>query len=200
MSDEAIVTSPAGDLASAQIAPAAPAIDAEAIKAQLRQEMLAEFDQRAAGFQRALNEKEAALRAAQERAREYEMSGMTQDERDALEWQQKEQEIERLRAENALLALQGEYPDELPVFRKILAGQSPKEQLDALRAYVASKAVLSTQDTPVAEPEPDIPPVDFNNPASVPTFSGTGQTFNGQAVTEDWANRVLDQFQGPART
>ena len=200
MTDEAIVTSEAGDPASAPSAPAAPVLDADAIKAQLLTELQPDFDKRAAGFQRALNEKESALRVAQDRARELEQSGLTQEERDAQEWQSMQEKVQKLEAENLLLAKQGEFPDEVAVLRQLQAATDYDQQLTLLRALRQQRAEAAAQaQTPAAEPETDIPPIDPNNPLSRPEYGTDTIMLNGQPMTAQMSEQILSQFRGPTR-
>lgn len=170
-------------------APAAtpPAPSADDIEARLT----AKFDERIKGFQRVIAEKDQALAAAQQEAQTLRMSGMSEDEKAELEWTQLQEQVQKLQAENALLALQGEYPEEMPVFKQLLSADSPKAQLEAIRALRASvkaSAAPSTQENPT-EGEPEIPDVDPNNPRPAPVQPGA--VFNGQVMDESIADRIL---------
>ena len=171
--------------------PVAPAPDIEARLTQMQQQ----FDERIKGFQTALNTKDAALKAAQQEALNARLSGMTEDEKADAQWQQTQAELSQLRQENALLSLSTEYPEELPAFRQILAATTPKEQLDLIRALRKSQAAAapSPQATP-AQGEPEVPPIDPNNP-SAPPLDPSVATYNGQPITMDWADRVLGSVQ-----
>lgn len=176
-----------------------PAVPAPDIEARLTQ-MQSQLDERVKGFQRSLNEKDAALKAAKREADELRMSGMSEDEKAGVEWQRIEDENARLRQENELLSLQSEYPEEMPEFRKILAASTPKEQLDLIRALraVQAKAAASQDQTSPAEGEPEIPDVDPNNPAR--SVSSPAGTFNGQQIDENWADRILASVKRMPRT
>lgn len=180
--------------ASAETPPAAPPSDIEARLAQMKQELEQQFEERAKGFQRALNEKETALQKAQREAQELRMSTMSEDEKAEAQWQQMETEVERLKRENALLQLAGEYPEEMPEFQKILNASSPKEQLDLIRALRKAQQATPTPPATPAEGTPDVPPVDLNNPTTYQNFGDGTVRYNGQPVTEEWADRVLKQF------
>ena len=179
--------------ASAETPPAAPTDDIEKRLEQVKQELSTQFEERAKGFQRALNEKAEALAKAQREADELRMSGMSEDEKAEAQWSQMQEEVNRLKTENQLLQLQSEYPEEMPEFRKILAAASPKEQLELIRALRKAQAAASTPPATPAEGTPDVPPVDLNNPATYPHFGDGSVRFNGQPVTEEWADRVLKQ-------
>jgi DNA repair exonuclease SbcCD ATPase subunit len=187
------VSEPEG--ASAETPPVAPVDDIEKRLEQVKQELSQQFEERAKGFQRALNEKETALQKAQREAEELRMAGLSEDEKAEAEWQKLQSENARLQTEVQLLQLQSEYPEEMPEFRKILEASSPKEQLELIRALRRAQQAAPPPPANPAEGEPEVPPVDLNNPATHPTF-GNDETvrYNGQPVTEEWADRVLKQF------
>lgn len=168
-----------------------PVLSADDIEARLTQK----FDERIKGFQRVIAEKDAAVEAARREAQELRMSGMSEDEKAEVEWQELESQVSKLQAENALLALQSEYPDEMPVFRNLLNASTPKEQLDAIRALrtaqAAAQAASNAQANP-AEGEPDIPDVDPNNPS--PQKGSSGAPSNGREMNDDLADRILGAF------
>src|SRR3972149_6864848 len=111
--------------------PAAPADDIEA-------RLTAKVEERIKGFQRLLAEKDQALATAQQEALDLRMSGMSEDEQAEMQWQQLQDQVTRLQQENELLALQNEYPVELPVFKGLLNADSAKAQLEAIRVLLAS--------------------------------------------------------------
>lgn len=169
--------------APAALPPAAPVDDIEA-------RLTAKMDERYKGFQRLLAEKDEALSAARQEALDLRMSTMSEDEVADLEWTQLQNQVQQLQAENALLALQSEYPDELPAFKKLLNASDPKEQLDIIRALRAAQAsAASSSQADSAESEPEIPEIDPNNPPPLPRPSGP--VYNGREMTEDWADRIL---------
>jgi len=164
-----------------------PAPEANDIEARLTQKV----DERIKGFQRLLDEKERALATARQEANDLRMSGMSDDEKAEMEWDTLQEQVSKLQAENALLQLASEYPEEMPVFRNLLTASTPKEQLEAiraLRATVAASAAPKTQENPT-EGEPEIPEVDPNNPPARPATAGP--VWNGQVQSEDWADRIL---------
>lgn len=192
MSDELAGQEPEG--ASAETPPAAPTDDIEKRLEQVKQELSQQFEERAKGFQRALNEKETALQKAQREAQELRMSTMSEDEKAEAQWSQMEAEVNRLKTENQLLQLQNEYPEEMPEFRKILDASSPKDQLELIRALRKAQQAAPPPPANPAEGTPEAPPVDLNNPATYPSFGDGKVRYNGQPVTEEWADRVLKQF------
>lgn len=179
--------------APADIPPVAPADDIEKRLEQVKAEVSQQFEERIKGFQRVLNEKETALQKAQREANELRMSNMSEDEKATAQWESMEAEVQRLKTENQLLALQSEYPEEMPEFRKILDAASPKEQLELIRALRKAQQAAPTPPANPAEGTPEVPPVDLNNPATYPNFGDGTIRYNGQPVTEDWADHVLKQ-------
>ena len=179
-----------GTLASGET-PAAPSLDIETRMEQLKQEIASEYDKRIAGFQSALNQKDAALKAAQDKARELEMSGLSQEERDAREWTELQDQLAQAQRENALLKLSTEYPDLVPVYQKMLAAPDVKTQLDIL-----AQVIKPAPPTPTATPElqpPAAPNVDPNNPANPVALPTAGAEMSPYGVpwTKELADRVL---------
>jgi hypothetical protein len=172
--------------APAETPPAESPVDIEARLAEVQRQ----FDERMKGFQRLIAEKDRAIETARQEAREAKLAGMSQAEIEEMEREEEESENDRLKAEIAILRLQQDYPDEVPLFRQILDAPSPEEQLKLIRQL---RAAASSAQTPAPEPEPEIPPVDLNNPRA--THSVSGSTFNGQPINEAWADRVLGSVQ-----
>jgi hypothetical protein len=155
--------------------------------------LTAKFDERFKGLQRVIAEKDEALKTRERELQEVRMSGMSQDEKDALEWETLQKENAELRQKAQLLELQSDYPDEMSYFKRILEGKSPKEQLDVLREMRKQQAQASVSQDPTAELETDVPDVDHNNPPAVrePVSSSSGDGFNGVPWTDELADRVL---------
>jgi hypothetical protein len=169
--------------------PSTSSPDLESIRAELqlslRADMEAQFQERAAGFQRALAEKDAELRALK-------TAGLSEDEREQLARQENESAIEVLRRENELLKLAREFPDEMPLFERVLNAPTAKAQLEAfrvLRAELSPKAPA-----PVAEPELEVPDILSSNPPRQ-----TGPTLpDGTAMSDALADRLLGSASGGA--
>lgn len=182
VTDETLAGQPEGDTAPAATPPAPPEAD---IEARLTQK----FEDRIKGFQRLVDEKDRALKDAQSKLTDLQMSGMSEDEKAEAEWNGLQAQVDKLQAENALLALASEYPEEMPEFKKLLNASDPKEQLEVIRALrAAAKAAAPAPETPDGG-EPEIPDVDPNNPLA--RQSSGGPTFNGQVMDENWADRLL---------
>lgn len=179
------MTDPLAGQTAEEQAPAAtpPAVSESDIEARLT----AQFEERMKGFQRMVAEKDSKLQAAERRARDLEMSGMTQDERDAAEWETMQTEVERLRQENLLLSKQNEFPSEVAVLRRLHSAANYDEQLLVLRELAKAAAAVTPQ-APAAEPELEVPNVDPNNPAS-PLAPGT--RIDGMEMNESLADRIL---------
>lgn len=183
VTDETLAGQPEGDQAPAVTPPAPPDAD---IEARLTQK----FEDRIKGFQRLVDEKDRALKDAQSKLTDLQMSGMSEDEKAEAEWNSLQAQVDKLQAENALLSLSSEYPEEMPVFKNLLNATSPKEQLEAIRALrAAAKAAAPAEPENPEGGEPDIPDVDPNNPLA--RQSSGGPTFNGQVMDDNWADRIL---------
>lgn len=173
--------------AEAVAPPVAPAVpDIESRFQQLEASFKAEMDTRVKGFQKALSQKDKDIKAL----RESQMS-----EAEVAEYRRQEEgtEVERLQAENALLKLAASYPDEVPLFQQILEAPGPEEQLKLIREFRKGQAAAaSSTQQPATEPEVETPPVDFNNPLAPYMPNGANVTYQGQQVTEAWADRLLD--------
>lgn len=174
------------DTASASDTPAAGAPDIEKIRQEAIAAAEAAFNERAKGFQRLIAERESALRETQRQLEEARLASLSDDEREAEVQRRSDQELERLRAENELLKLMPDYPDELPVFQRLLAAPDAKTQLELLRELRAPKAPAN----PPAGGSNEPPPVDPNNPAS--GTPGGGVFIEGTPMTDDLAERLLN--------
>lgn len=174
--------------------PAAPAsdetpvdggLDIEKIRQEAHAAAQAAFDERAKGFQRLLAERDNALAEARRLLDDAKLASLSEDERDAEVQRRSESELERLRAENELLKLMPEYPDELPVFQRLLAAQDAKTQLDLIREL--RKPAAPANPAPAA-PAADPAPVDPNNPANPQSAVISS---DGVVMTDELAERLL---------
>lgn len=165
--------------------PAAVAPDIEKIRQEAIAAAEAAFNERAKGFQRLIAERDTALRDAQRQLDESRLASLSDDEREVEVQRRNDVEIERLRAENELLKLMPDYPDELPVFQRLLAAPDAKTQLEMLRELRAPKAPANQPAGGSTEP----PAVDPNNPAS---GSLGGGVYEGAPMTAELADRLLN--------
>lgn len=150
--------SPALGTAPAPAQPATPDIESirADIAASIKQELEASFNERVAGFQRLIAERDAELR-------ELKTAGLSEEEREQLARRESEEELEALRRENELLRLSSEFPDEMPIFRQILNAPTAKDQLALLKQIRAAQAA-SQAPAPPPPADPDIPDVLPTNP------------------------------------
>ena len=176
--------------------PAAPEVDIET----RFQQMESQLNERIKGFQRVVAEKDQALAAARQEAKELRMSQMSQEEKDAAEWEDVQRENAELKTQLGLLQLGTEYPKELPIFQQIVQAATPKDQLELIRQLVNAQTAQASASTPPQEPpaegEPAIPPVDPNNAPRRPLNAPNVGTFNGVPITEQWADEVLARLSG----
>jgi hypothetical protein len=181
-----------GDTASAET-PAAPPVDIETLKAQVKAELAADYDKRISGLQTALNRKDEEAKRAIEKARELERSGMSQDEIDAQEWQSLQDQNAALARKVQILELSGQYGDLVPLYQQMLEAPDVKTQLELLASLrkQQAQAEAPTQ-TPPPETEPDIPDIDPNNP-STPLPQGSFMA-NGQVMTDEAATSILSRL------
>lgn len=155
-------------------------------EADIEARLNAKFDERVKGFQKLLDEQQRARQQAEQQLAELQASGMSEDEKAELQWNSLQEKVSQLQTENALLSLQSKYPEEMPIFKSLLDGTSPEEQLQVIRALrVANKAAAEAE----SDDEPDVPNVDPNNP--LPVSQPSGPVFNGKQMDEDWADRLL---------
>ncbi len=162
-------------------APKAPVIEAKS-----------DVDERVKGFQRLLAKEQQEKKALERRLAELEeaqrLAGMSEDERAQYTSRREKEELEELRAWKALQDLADEYPDELPVFQRLLkAGKSgtARDQLEALREWRNPKK---------AAPQPsedDTPDVDPNNPPRNPPDEDAITLEDGSRMTMRRAMALL---------
>lgn len=153
--------------------PAANSADIEKIRR--------EFDERFKGMQRLVAEKDREIADTKRRLEDAALERLPDDDRAKVMLERERAELAKLRAENELLRLRDEYPDELPAFQKLLSGKTAKEQLDTLR-----ELRKGPQSPPPATPEP--PDVDPNNPMRQPPEE---ETINGEPMNEALADRLI---------
>jgi len=154
-------------------APAANSADIEKIRR--------EFDERFKGMQRLVADKDRALADAQRQLENAALERLPDDDRAKALLERERAETAKIRNAYELLLLKDEYPDELPAFQKLLAGKTPKEQLDILRELRKGPS-----SAPAANPEP--PDVDPNNPMRTPPDE---ELFDGEPMNNELADRIL---------
>lgn len=186
--------------AAADRAAGATGIDQDAIVKAVVEAMTPQIntllDKRVSGFQQMLAQKDEALQESQQRLREFEIAGLSEDERSALQQQERDAEIERLRLENELFRLQEQHPRGATIYRRLLEpGLTAQQQvalLDELLGQQQSSAAPAPSPTPPA-PTPEAGgtvPVDRNNPAHS-LGSDVEVLPNGEIMTDEVADRIL---------
>ena len=163
-----------------------PAAKAPVIEAK------SDVDERVKGFQRLLakeqQEKKDLARRLADLEETQRLAGMSEDERAQYTSRREREELEELRAWKALQDLADEYPDELPVFQRLLKagkGGTARDQLEALREWRNPKK---------AAPEPsedDTPDVDPNNPPRNPPDEDAITLEDGSRMTMRRAMSLL---------
>lgn len=152
---------------------------AKEIEDRLRQEQ----DKRMGAFQSQLSERDQALAEAQNKLREYQVAGMSEDERQALQQQERDEELDNLRLRNQLYELQEKYPLAAPVYRRLIEAGPVEEQIRIL-----ADALTPKQEGAIAAPV--VPDVDPNNPQNrLPADSIV--TEGGVVMNEQIADQTL---------
>ena len=160
-----------------------------------------EVDERIKGFQRLVAERDRKLQEAEAKVQQIEakldeqrLAGMTDEERGTLVEQQRQTEIQRLRAENELLKLGIDYGTEMPLYRRLLTAPTAKDQLDIIRELVAAQG---KSPTPVApQKAADVPEVDRTNPMRQPLVAGIPSE---GGMNDEIADRILNAIRRPLR-
>lgn len=156
-----------------------PAVDIEAVTAQVRQALAAENEERVKGFQRALADKDKEIR-------NLKTATLSDDERSALAVQEAERERDEARREASLLKLRAQYaPEVVTAFEALTSLNTPEEQV----AFIANLRAPSTPAAPAPEPDADLDVRDATpaRPAATsqtiqgtPASDGSGRVWNGE--------------------
>jgi len=162
-------------------APAPQSPDFEKIKAEILAAATAEMDARVGGFQTVINR-------LTEENRQLKTAGLSEDEREQLAQDEKDQRIVELERQVALNEVVQKYPDVAEVYQKLLNAKSEEEQAKILLEMVKPAAPAE----PDAEPPSD---VDKNNPAQT-TGEIIGRLPDGTPLTGDTAWEYLKRL-GP---
>ena len=170
-----------GDTSASASAPAAPAPEIEKIRE--------EFESRFKGLQRVIAEKDEVLNKAQAELKELKTAGLSEDERAQLHQKELSEQLDKLARENELLKLSRDYPDEMPVFEKLLQADSTKTQLETIREI---RAAIAQAQAPAKQETTEVPDV---NPTNPPRRDFGGVTMpDGTTLTDDIADRILKTF------
>lgn len=184
--------------AAAEGAAGPKGIDQSAIVAQvlagLTPQINTLLDKRVSGFQQMLQAEKAEKQQLSERLREFEVAGLSEDERSTLQQQERDEEVERLKLENELFRLQDQHPKGSSAYRRLIEpGLTAQQQVALLDELLAGSGGTPAPSQTPAAPAPearDTVPVDRNNPAySVP---GDVEVLpNGEIMSDEVADRIL---------
>lgn len=162
--------------------PAPAAFDPTAFEKRIADLM----EERVKGFQRIISERDTKLADLE---RQLKTASMSEEERAQLVASEEKERLEQLALENQLLRLGQQYPTEVAIVQKMLAGESVEDYVAALHeAMKVTKA-------PEKEPEQDVSDVDRNNPPATPVTASAGQDMvslpDGRALTREAALEIL---------
>ncbi len=170
----------------AQDAPVTTAFDPKELEARFT----ALIEDRVKGFQRVIGEKDQTIASLQ---RELKTTSMSEEEREQLAAKERDEEREQLALENQLLKLGQQYPNEVAIVQKMLAGESVTDYVAALHEALKP----ATPATP--EPEQEVSDVDRNNPAATPTSAPAGADMirlrDGNMITREAGIEILKNAQ-----
>jgi hypothetical protein len=185
MTDQPIETSAADASAGAPVTQ--PPVDVAAIEAALT----AKMNERFAGFQRVIAEKDQTIGSLSNQLEEFKSAGLSDAEREQLREQKLRAENAALRAQLDLVNLTPEFPDEMPLFRELMTAKSAQDQLAVIRRIrsAAKAAPVVVPETP-AEAEEESGTIDPNNPARTASYYGGGE------MTDAVSEAILKGFGG----
>lgn len=162
--------------------PVTPAIDPAALEARFTVLM----DERVKGFQRIVQERDDRL---VELERQLKTASMSEEEREQLTAKEENEKMEQLALENQLLKLGQEYPNEVAIVQKMLAGESVSDYVAALHE------ALKPANAETSEPEQNVSDVDRNNPPVTPISAPAGADMirlpDGQLITREAGLEIL---------
>jgi hypothetical protein len=172
-----------------------PGIDQSAIVKQVLEGLTPQIntllDKRVSGFQQMIEAERREKSELAARLREFEVAGLSEDERSALAQTERDEEVERLRLENELFRLQEQHPRGATIYRRLIEPGLTAQQQVALLDELLGTGTPAPSPTPPATPEArDTVPVNRNNPAH-----GYGSDVevleNGEIMTDEVADRIL---------
>lgn len=190
----AFIEEAAREAAAEGAAAGTPGIDPKAIVSQILESLTPKInemlDKRVAGFQKALSEKDAALTETQTKLREYEIAGLTEDERAQLSQKERDEEVERLRLENEVYRLAETHPRGAAIYRRLLEPNLTAAQQVALLEELLNPKPQSEATGAAPAAQTDTVPVDRNNPAL--TLDPSVQVLpGGEIMSDEVADRIL---------
>lgn len=182
MSDTTDAPATSAQVTPAPEAPATPAFDPKAFETQIT----SLIEDRVKGFQRMVSDKDQTIADLQ---RQLKTASMSEEEREQLVAQERSDREEQLALENELLKLGQQYPTEVGIVQKMLAGQSVTDYVAALHE------ALKPATPPTPEPEQEVSDVDRNNPPATPLTSGSTADMitlpDGRVITREQGIELL---------
>lgn len=173
-----------------QAQPADPPVTSAFDPKELETRFASLIEERVKGFQRIVQERDDRLA---ELERQLKTASMSEEEREQLAAREKDEEREQLALENQLLKLGQQYPNEVAIVQKMLAGQSVEDYVAAL--HEALKPATSA----APEPEQEVSDVDRNNPPATPVSASAGADMirlpDGQMITREAGLEILKSAQ-----
>lgn len=174
-----------------------PGIDQEAIVRKVLEGLTPQIntllDKRVSGFQQMIEAERREKSELASKLREFEVAGLSEDERSALAQQERDEEVERLRLENELFRLQEQHPKGATIYRRLIEpGLTAQQQVALLDELIAGAAGgPAPSPTPPATPEVrGTVPVDRNNPAH--NLGDDVEVLpNGEIMSDEVADRIL---------
>lgn len=139
--------------------PAAPAgsVDFDKFKTDLLDSVNKANDERFQGWQKTLSKRDEKLSKLEQVLEELKASTLSESEREQLTARGEQQELAALRAQNEVLRLATEYPEEVSLYQRILEAPTAKDQVEILREFKAQLAEAAKpkgdQEQPTGEPD-----------------------------------------------
>lgn len=142
-------------------------LDLDKFRDELLSSVTGEFDKRFSGFQKTLAKRDEKISELERMVQEANRADLTEDQRTALDVQEKDAQIARLQMALELKELEREFPQAGPVFGKILEADSPRAQMEILNELLSPRGEETPTEQPEAQPTPAS--VDPNNPPDTGT-------------------------------
>lgn len=170
----------------------APAPVTQADIEKIKSELQSQFDDRIKGFQRLVSERDQKLEAYQRELDELKTASLSDEEREQLEDQKKDQLIRELQGKLELNELGKTFGDELPFYERLIGASSAAEQLAVLRELRTPAASSASDDAPADKPAaPEIPDTDPNRPMRSFFTSDSMLLPDGTPMNDAIADRIL---------
>lgn len=151
-----------GEPAAADPGAGVGTLDLEKFKSEILGAVNSSFDERFKGFQKTLSKRDQKVEELERQLREANRVDLTEDERVALDVQEKDAQIARLQMALELKELSSEFPDVAPHFSRILEADSPRAQMEILQSVLHPKKEETAQEQPSEQAQPAS--VDPTNP------------------------------------